>query len=234
MQDPRSAMTGGAAAEAADVAAVAGHALNNVLAHLFAAAGHLEEPGADAVRARGAVDEACRGGQALAASLTLLGMTAANLADVPPLGQRLDATALARVLATAAEVSGLQVQEARPMRGAWMATLDPDTIATVLICAAVTLRRAWGQSRSLRCTLVGPGPDQTADARLVLRLEAADDGGPAPVRRAGHGPCELALAHVAPLLPGLDAGLEDRGPAGIDLVLHLRNDPEDRADEGAR
>lgn len=227
-------MTSGAAAGAAEVAAIAGHALNNVLAHLFAAAGYLEESGADAMRARGAVDEACRGGQALAASLTLLGMTAANLGDVPAHGQRMDAAALTRVLATAAEVSGVQAQDGQPMRGAWMATLDPDTIAALVVCAAVTLRRSLGPSRSLCCMVMGPAAGAGADARLVLRLEPAAAGEAAAVRRTGHGPCELALAHVAPLLAGLGAALEDRGPAGIDLVIHLRRDPGDRADEAAR
>jgi stage V sporulation protein SpoVS len=231
MRDSSSALTVVAAADAAEVAAVAGHALNNVLAHLFAASGYLEPPGADATRARAAVDDACRGGQALAAALTLLGMTAANLADVPHHAQHLDATALARALDSVAEVSGAEAHGVDSAGDGWATTLDADSIAAILICAAITLRRAWGPALPLRCGVV---TSTAADGRLLLRVEAAADGSPVPPRRAGHGPCELALSHVAPLLPRLAAALEDRGPAGIDLALHPRSAAPEPFDEATR
>jgi stage V sporulation protein SpoVS len=231
MRDSPSALTVVAAADAAEVAAVAGHALNNVLAHLFAASGYLEPPGADAARARAAVEDACRGGQALAAALTLLGMTAENLADVPPHAQYLDAAALARALDSVAEVSGAEARGVDPACGGWATTLDADSIAAILICAAITLRRAWGPALPLRCGVVTP---TAADGRLLLRIEPAVDGPPIPPRRAGHGPCERALSHVAPLLPGLDAALEDRGPAGMDLALRPRDAVPEPAHEATR
>ena len=66
-----------------EIASAAGHALNNVLAYLYAASSYLDDGDVDAARARTAIEDACHGARSLSAALSLLGMTRDNVADVP-------------------------------------------------------------------------------------------------------------------------------------------------------
>jgi hypothetical protein len=204
------------------LASVVGHALNNVLAYLYAASSYLEDDDVDAARARSAVEDACRGARALAAALTVLGMTRENLAAVPAHGQVVDDFGLEKTLRATAEVAGAELAGAAELRAPHAATLDPDTIEALALCAATVLRRSAGPSASLRQRMALGHDPATGAPRLSIRFEAwLPSGAPAP-RRAGHGPCEAALAHAAALLPPLDAALDADDGGAVVLSVGLR------------
>ena len=210
-------------AGASGLASGAGHALNNVLAYLYAAASYLEDGEVDAPRARAAVEDACRGARALSAALTLHAITAEGLATVPAFGQLLDDAGLAGALRGAVEVAGASAaDDAALLVEPHAATLDADTLAALALCAATALRRSAGVAAVLgqRATLLrDPG---SGVRRLTIRWQATLPAGrPAP-RRPAHGPCEAALAHAAALLPRLDAALRQAEDGTIDLRVDLR------------
>lgn len=205
-----------------EIASVAGHALNNVLAYLFAASSYLDDGEIDAARARAAVDDACRGARALSSALSVLAMSPENLAGVPAFGQVIDGTGLARALGTVREIAGTRDEEASVSLMPHASTLDADTLEALMICAAFALRRSGGAAATLQGEIdVRPGPDDRL-SRLSIRFAARLASGlPAP-RRTGHGPCELALSHAAGLLPRLGAAIEQDADGSITLVVDLR------------
>lgn len=205
-----------------DIASVAGHALNNVLSYLFAASSYLDDGGVDPARARAAVEDACRGARALSSALSVLAMSPENLAGVPAFGQVVDGTGIARALGAVREIAGTRDDDGAPSLPPHASTLDTDTLEALMICAAFALRRSGGAASVLRGQVeVLPGPDDRGP-RLSIRFAAwLASGLPAP-RRTGHGPCELALAHAAGLLPRLDAAIEQGADGSITLVMDLR------------
>ena len=205
-----------------EIASAAGHALNNVLAYLYAASSYLDDSDVDVARARTAIEDACHGARSLSAALSLLGMTRDNVADVPAFGHVIDATILDRALEAIGETLAVAGGAPDFERGAYATTLDGDTIGAVLLCGATALRRSAGVSCVLRLGLTTVPAAEPGASRLAIRLWATLPSGEAPPRRTSHGPCELALSHVAPILPTLDAALVQDGDGAIELAIDLR------------
>ena len=224
-----------AEASPSEIASAAGHALNNVLAYLYAASSYLDDGEVDAARARGAVEDACRGARALSAALSLLGMTRANVADVPAFGQTIDAATLGQALDATGEDFAADRGALDRLHGVHAATLDRDTIGALLLCATAALRRSGGVACVLRLaitTAATPEADRAA-SRLELKLRATLPSGAEAPRRSSHGPCELALAHVAAILPDLDAALAQGDDGAIVLAIDLRRPSDGRGAIGA-
>ena len=221
-------------ANPSEIASAAGHALNNVLAYLYAASSYLDDGEVDAARARRAVEDACRGARALSAALSLLGMTRANVAGVPAFGQTIDAVTLGQALDATGEDFAADRGALDLFHGVYAATLDRDTIGALLLCATAALRRSGGVSCVLRLamtTTLAPDADQ-AVRRLELRLRATLPSGAEAPRRSSHGPCELALAQVAAILPDLDAALVQDDDGAIMLAIDLRGPADGRGAAG--
>jgi hypothetical protein len=222
-------------ASASEIASAAGHALNNVLAYLYAASSYLDDGEVDAARARSAVEDACRGARALSAALSLLGMTRANVADIPVFSHIVDAPSLGRALDATGEDFAADRGPLDRLKGVYAATLDGDTIGALLLCAAAALRRSGGVSCVLRlavATIFAPNSVEGA-LRLELGLRATLPSGAAAPRRSSHCPCELALAHVATILPALDAALVQGDDGAIVLAVDLRPHIDRRGAAGA-
>lgn len=216
------------------IASAAGHALNNVLAYLYAASSYLDDGDVDAARARTAIEDACHGARSLSAALSLLGMTRDNVADVPAFGHVIDATTLDRALEAIGETLAVAGGAPDFDRGAYATTLDGDTIGAILLCGATALRRSAGVSSVLRLGLaMVPAADPGA-CRLAIRLRATLPSGASAPYRTSHGPCELALSHVAPILPALDAALVQGADGAIELVFDLRAPADAPGTSGAR
>jgi hypothetical protein len=217
-----------------EIASAASHALNNNLAYLYAALSYLDDGEVDAARARAAHEDACRGARALSAALSLLGMTRANVADVPAFGHVIDAATLDRALEATGEMLSVDAGARDLARGAHATTLDGDTIGAILLCGATALRRSAGVSSVLRLGLaMVPAADPGA-CRLAIRLRATLPSGASAPYRTSHGPCELALSHVAPILPALDAALVQGDDGAIELVIDLRAPTDAPGTAGAR
>lgn len=153
-------------------------------------------------------------------------MTAEGLATVPAFGQVLDDAGLDNALRGGAEVAGAVAAEgAGPLGEPYAATLDADTLAALVLCAVTVLRRSAGGAAAIgqRATLAR---DRASDTRhLTIRWQATLSAGRPVPRRAGHGPCEAALAHAAALLPRLDAALGQTEDGAIELRVGLREAP---------
>ena len=205
-------------------AASAAHALNNVLAVLFAASSYLEDenPSPKAVgRARSAVASACATGEALGAGLSLLavggnGLVALasserasaglSLSDLDEIGRSLRET-------TAIDTSALN-NLASPVP-CW---LDRDTLKSVLVCAGVTMRRRFGKNCEvtlLASVLPAPGSGCVFEFRSILAA-----GVSMPALRPTDHPCTIALQSVRESLVALGSGLDfddDDGSIRISL-----------------
>lgn len=198
-----------------EVASAIGHALNNVLPFLYAASSFLdgEDDPPDIQRARRALDDACRNARILGAALSTLGLSSADAAGLPPFGQRIDAQALAGILAGAEAATGARAV-APPAGGLDLrTTLDLDSISALVVCAATAVRRACGPAAALSCTAATAGPG-------ALAIEVTAEPRPAAsARRGAPGPCELALAHAARVLGALGARVEVVEPGRVRLSI---------------
>jgi len=208
--------------EARELAAAAAHSLNNVIAVLYAASSHLESVAnpRSIERAARALGDACGSALCLSAALSLLALPPAGTLSVPAGGQEIHPDDIARVLetlevATNAKSSG-QDAVGEPVK----ATLDRDTLQSLLLCAGSVLRRAAGRDAPLRCDVRRtPGSNGTT-GRLEFDL-CCDGPVAAGSPRSSRDPCELALAHATAHLPVLSTQMERSRPGCIRLCVEL-------------
>ena len=195
--------------EAFELAASAAHALNNIIAVLYAASSHLESVGNPRSLERGtrALTDACGSALCLSAALSLLALPPGRLLSVPAGGQEIHRDDIARIcenLEIAASVtSSLYDVNDKPVK----TTLDRDTLQSLLLCAAAVLRRAAGRDAQLHCNIRLPHGGTGSSA--ILEFELCCDGlmvGGSP--RHSRTPCELALAYAVTNLPLIDTQLE--------------------------
>ena len=207
------------------VAESSAHALNNMLATLFAAESYLE----DAVegpheKARAAILSACGSATALSAALHLLSIT-------PEDAKRLQASnhstlidsdslhSIARWLAR-----NVVMECSFPEPGEHTIVLDYDTLKALLLCAGTDLRRLAGARALIRCTFAAHA--HAAESRPRLSFSFATDI-PAG-SRSGHGlsryHCTIALDHAALVLQHLGVTLHPAtgGSTGWQIDLRAR------------
>jgi hypothetical protein len=208
--------------EASELAASAAHALNNVIAVLFAASSHLESTAnpRSLERAARALSDACGSALCLSAALSLLALPPAGRLHVPAGGREIHPEDLARVLenleaATNAKSFG-QDAVAEPVK----ATVDHDTLQSLLLCAGAVLRRAVGREAPLRCdvrlTASSSGTPGQLEFELCCDASVATDSS-----RSSRDPCELALAHAMAHLPVLATHMERSQPGTIRFCVEL-------------
>ena len=203
-------------AEARELAAAAAHALNNVIAVLYAASSHLESAAnpRSLERAARALGDACGSALCLSAALSLLALPPAGRLHVPAEGQEIHPEDLARVLETLEAATNakslLHDAGAEPVK----ATLDRDTLQSLLLCTASVLRRAAGRDAPLRCDV------RRTAGRLEFEL-CCDASVAAGSPRSSRDPCELALAHAMAHLPVLATQMDRSRPGRILLCVDL-------------
>lgn len=202
--------------EAFELAASAAHALNNIIAVLYAASSHLESVGNPRSLERGtrALTDACGSALCLSAALSLLALPPGRLLSVPAGGQEIHRDDIARIcenLEIAASVtSSLYDVNDKPVK----TTLDRDTLQSLLLCAAAVLRRAAGRDAQLHCDirLLHGGTGSSARIEFELYCDGSMVGGSPQDSRA---PCELALAYAVTHLPLLDTQMELSLPGSV-------------------
>jgi hypothetical protein len=209
-------------ADSRELAAAAAHALNNVIAVLYAASSHLESAAnpRSLERATRALGDACGSALCLSAALSLLALPPAGMLRVPAGGQEIHPDDIARVLETLEAATNakslLHDASAEPV----MATLDRDTLQSLLLCAASVLRRAAGRDAPLRCDVRRTAGSSGTTGRLEFEL--CCDGpvaGGSP--RSSPDPCELALAHATAHLTVLATQMERSRPGRMRLCVEL-------------
>jgi hypothetical protein len=205
--------------ETLELAAAAAHSLNNVIAVLYAASGYLESAAnpRSLERAARALGDACGSALCLSAALSLLALPPAGRLHVPAGGQEIHPEDLARVLETLEAATNAKSlgQEAvgEPVR----ATIDRDTLQSLLVCAGSLLRRAVGREAPLRCDVRLTAGGSGTPGRLEFELCCA---GPAPAD-SQRDPCELALAHAMAHLPILATQMDRSRPGSIRFCVEL-------------
>ena len=209
-------------ADARDLAAAAAHALNNVIAVLYAASSHLESATnpRSLERATRALGDACGSALCLSAALSLLALPPAGMLRVPAGGQEIHPDDIARVLETLEAATNakslLHDAGAEPVK----ATLDRDTLQSLLLCAASVLRRAAGRDAPLRCDVRRTAGSGGTTGRLDFEL-CCDGPVAAGSPRSSRNPCDLALAHATAHLPVLATQMERSRPGSIRLCVEL-------------
>jgi hypothetical protein len=209
-------------ADAGELAAAAAHALNNVIAVLYAASSHLESATnpRSLERAKRVLGDACGSALCLSAALSLLALPPAGMLRVPAGGQEIHPDDIARVLETLEAATNakslLHDAGAEPVK----ATLDRDTLQSLLLCAAAVLRRAAGRDAPLRCDVRRTAGNSGTTGRLEFVL-CCDGPVAAGSPRSSRDPCELALAHATAHLPVLATQMERSLPGSIRLCVEL-------------
>lgn len=209
-------------ADARKLAAAAAHALNNVIAVLYAASSHLESATnpRSLERATRALGDACGSALCLSAALSLLALPPAGMLRVPAGGQEIHPDDIARVLETLEAATNakslLHDAGAEPVK----ATLDRDTLQSLLLCAASVLRRAAGRDAPLRCDVRRTAGSGGTTGRLDFEL-CCDGPVAAGSPRSSRNPCDLALAHATAHLPVLATQMERSRPGSIRLCVEL-------------
>jgi hypothetical protein len=209
-------------------AAASAHALNNVLAVLYAASSHLESPGdpRSLERARRAVDDACADALALSAALSLLSLGPQDVLGVPAGTQVLDAQDIERILDTLETAARATVSKTGLPQGALFASLDRDTLQSVLVCAAAALRRSVRRDAPLHCDATFVGGHEGGLAELVFELRSVAPAHAASAGSSRH-PCAMAIEHIATLLPSLGAQLDLSTPGAASIRLEATSELSD-------
>jgi len=202
--------------DARELAATAAHTLNNVIAVLYAASSHLESATnpRSLERATRALGDACGSALCLSAALSLLALPPAGMLSVPDGGQEIHPDDIARVLETLQAATNVKSSLHDAGAGPVKAALDRDTLQSLLVCAAATLRRAAGRDALLRCDV------RRTAGRLDFEL-CCDGPLAADSPRSSRDPCELALAHATAHLPMLATQMERSRPGSIRLCVDL-------------
>jgi len=209
-------------ADAQILAAAAAHTLNNVIAVLYAASSHLESAAnpRSLERATRALGDACSSALCLSAALSLLALPPAGELCVAAGGQEIHPDDIARVLETLEAAtnakSSLHDASAEPVN----ATLDRDTLQSLLLCAAAMLRRAAGRDAPLRCDVRRTAGSSGTTGRLDFEL-CCDAPVAADSQQSSRDPCALALAHATAHLPMLATQLDRSRPGTIRLCVEL-------------
>lgn len=202
--------------DAPALAAAAAHALNNVIAVLYATSSHLESASnpRSLERATRALGDACGSALCLSAALSLLALPPAGMLRVPAEGQEIHPDDIDRVLETLEAATNAQSTQHDAGAEAVKATLDRNTLQSLLLCAAATLRRAAGRDAPLRCDV------RRTTGRLDFEL-SCDGPIAADSPRSSRDPSELALAHATTHLPMLATQLDRSRPGSIRLSVEL-------------
>ncbi len=204
-------------------AASAAHALNNVLAVLFAASSYLEDenPSPKAIgRARSAVASACATGEALGAGLSLLavgGNGLAALASSERAGAGLSLSDLDEIARSLRETTAIDTSALTNLPSPVPCWLDRDTLKSVLVCAGVTMRRRFGKSCEvtlLASVLPAPRSGCVFEFRPILAA-----GVSMPALRPTDHPCTIALQSVRESLVALGSGLDFDDDGSIRISL---------------
>ena len=186
------------------LAGSAAHALNNVLAVLFAATSYLEddEPSPKAIgRARNAVNSACATGEALSAGLALLalgsqGLTALAKTYSGANACRYDAGDLAELANALQSTVGIDANALSTLPHGLLTWLDRDSLRALLVSAGVMMRRRFGKNLQIDFSaLAGVDPitpELTFEFRPVL-----EPGAQIPILRPGDHPCAIAMQQIA-------------------------------------
>jgi hypothetical protein len=193
------------------LAASAAHALNNLLAVLFAASSYLEDenPSAKAVgRARAAVASACATGEALGAGLALLAVGGQGLAVLASARQvtALSASDFGEIGRAVSETTAIDSAALTNLASPVPCWLDRDTLKAMLVCAGVTMRRRFGKNCEvalLASVLPEPRSGCVFEFRPLLPAEM-----PVPVLRPADHPCTIALQAVRESLVALGSDLD--------------------------
>jgi len=209
-------------ADARELAAAGAHALNNVIAVLYAASSHLESATNPRSLERGtrALGDACGSALCLSAAFSLLALPPAGMLRVPAGGQEINADDIDRVLETLEAATNakslLHDGAGEPVK----ATLDRDTLQSLLLCAAAVLRRAAGRDAPLRCDVRRTAGSSDTTGRLDFEL-CCDGPVAADLPQSSRDPCELALAHATAHLPMLATQMDRARPGSIRLCVEL-------------
>ena len=202
------------------VAESAAHALNNVLATLFAAESYLEDA-ADGPngKAREAIASACASATALSAALHLLSISADDVPLLTAAGSEtgLDVTVLHSLARWLADNAGIACDV--PAHGSIDVPFDYDSLKALLLCAGFDLRRRAGARAEVRCTIRQSAPHRNDQAQLGFDFSAPGSGNAAPGQRQSRHPCSIALDHAAAVLP--PAGVSLRGAEGGSMGWHI-------------
>ncbi len=202
-----------------EVSAGAVHALNNVLAVLFAASSYLDEAGDEGTmdRARQAVENACKAGQAVSAGLAILGVDAEALkaaADISLDSPPLERDEVERILEVLGEVGGVHLREGNGPIPITVIPLDREILQSLLICAAIALRREFGREIGIVCDA------GLSDGRLVFKLHAegvsATQSG---FKNAARHPCSIAIEFAGAIFPQIGCEVVRTSPGSISIVL---------------
>jgi len=209
--------------EARELAAAAAHSLNNVIAVLYAASSHLESASnpRSLERATRAIGDACGSALCLSAALSLLALPPAGRLHVPIGGQEIHPEDLARVLETLEAATNAKSSGQDAVGAPVKATLDRDTLQSLLLCAASVLRRAAGRDAPLRCDVRRTADSNGTTGRLEFDLCCDGPVAAAGSPRSSRDPCDLALTHAMAHLPVLATQMERSRPGSIRLTVEL-------------
>lgn len=208
--------------ETSELAAAAAHALNNVIAVLYAASSYLKSPAnpRSLERATRALGDACGSALRLSAALSLLALPPAGRLHVPAGGQEIRPEDLTRVMETLEAATNARSSGQDAVGEPVNATLDRDTLQSLLLCAGAVLRRAAGRDAPLRCDVLLTVGGSGTPGRLEFEL-SYDASVTADAPRSSGDPCELALAHATAHLTVLATKMERSRPGRIRLCVYL-------------
>lgn len=209
-------------ADARELAAAAAHALNNVVAVLYAASSLLESAAnpRSLERATRALGDACGSALCLSAALSLLSLPSAGLPHVSAGLHEIHPDDLARVLETLEAATNIRSSGQVAVDETVKATLDRDTLQSLLLCAGALLRRAAGRDALLRCDVRLAAGRSGAPGKLEFEL-CCEGPAPAASPHSSRDPCELALAHAMAHLPVLATQMERSSPGSIRFGVSL-------------
>ena len=202
-----------------EVSAGAVHALNNVLAVLFAASSYLEEPddAGSVERARQAVENACKAGQAVSAGLAILGLDTEALksaAEISRNSSPLESDDFERIFDAVREVGGVRFAEGSGRFPDAVIPLDRENLQALLICAATALRREFGRDIDLVCDARMSGGQMVFE----LRSEVAQAGRAGFKHTARH-PCSIAIERAEATFPHIGCVLHRPAPGAIRIAV---------------
>jgi hypothetical protein len=145
---------------------------------------------------------------------------------VPAGTQVLDAQDIERILDTLETAARATVSKTGLPQGALLASLDRDTLQSVLVCAAAALRRSVRRDAPLHCDATFVGGHEGGLAELVFELRSVAPAHAASAGSSRH-PCAMAIEHIATLLPSLGAQLDLSTPGAASIRLEATSELSD-------
>ena len=188
---------------------------------LWAVQEWLEERRTDGLeRPLHALNDAAAGIQGVSDALSVLSLTASEVKSMRAKGRifKLQGHDIERISHALSYVS--QVEMTEPIKGILPleSLLDVDTLKSILVCMALTLRREMGKQQALSATLkrISAGNDRTMCWFEINAATASPDGS-AGGRGAEH-PCAMALHHARGVLAAIDIAIEHQPACCVRLL----------------